>query len=198
MAVLRAFIAIDLPSPIREKLEQETKSLKNHLLNLPIRWVPTENIHLTLIFLGDVSETNVDMIAEIINTHGRQQSRFEMSIGSLGVFPNTSHPRVLWVGVEAPEELKVFRGKIASEITRLGYKIDDREYSPHLTLGRVSRNASSEEVRTISKILEKEKLGFVGVVPVAEVHLYRSDIKTGGAIYTKLFSAPLSNTGETE
>lgn len=198
MAVLRAFIAIDLPSLIREKLEQETKTLKSHLKNLPVRWVPSKNIHLTLIFLGDVSETNVDMITEIITTQGGQQSPFEMSIGSLGAFPNMSHPRVIWVGVEAPEELMTLRRKIASETTRLGYKIEDRSYSPHLTLGRVSRNASSEEVRRISEILGKEKLGFLGVVPVRHAHLYRSNIQTGGAKYSKLFSAPLGNMEETE
>ncbi|MCH7662502.1 MAG: RNA 2',3'-cyclic phosphodiesterase, partial [Chloroflexi bacterium] len=171
MAVMRAFIAVDLPTHIHEKLDQVVKNLNAKLDGLPIRWVPSENIHLSLKFLGDVSESNLDMITRILELIWNQQNNFEVSVGSLGVFPTMRSPRVIWVGVEAPEELLSLHRKLEAETANIGYEIEARAYTPHLTLGRVSRNATTKEVRKIAKILEKEKLGFLGVVQIEDIHL---------------------------
>ena len=191
MALMRAFIAVDLPAHIQGKLEQAVNKLNKQLDDLPIRWVPTDNIHLTIKFLGDVSESNLSLITRILDLLGKQQDRFEISVGGLGVFPNVHSPHVIWVGIEAPEDMFTIQRKVAAETARIGYEVESRAYSPHLTLGRVSRNATAKEVRKIGKILEKEKLGFLGVALISELHVYRSDLQPGGAKYSKLYSAAL-------
>ena len=191
MAVLRAFIAVDLPTHFQEKLDLVINNLNEQLDNLPIRWVPSKNIHLTLKFLGDVSESNLDMITGILDILGSQHDHLEVSVGSLGVFPIMRKPRVIWVGIEAPEELFTLQRKVEAETAKIGYEVDSRAYSPHLTLGRVSRNATTNEVRMIGTILEKEKLGFLGVALIEELHLFRSDLQSGGAKYSRLYSATL-------
>lgn len=191
MAVLRAFIAIDLPEDIHQRLEQVSSNLQQQLAGMPVRWVPIDKVHLTLKFLGDVSETNVEMVTKIIATESANQRPFEISIGSLGVFPNVRRPRVIWVGVEAAEDLNTLQRRIEAEVARLGYAPDDRPFSPHLTIGRVSRNAGPAQVRAIGDLLRKEKLGFLGAARVSHIHLYRSDLKPGGAVYTRLFTAQL-------
>jgi 2'-5' RNA ligase len=193
-AVLRAFIAIDISEDCKDQIQSVTDELAARMDGMPVRWVPAEKIHLTLKFLGDVSETNVEMISTILTNQALQTEPFNISVGSLGVFPNLKRPRVIWIGVEAPEELSNLQRRIESETTRLGYAADNRPFSPHLTLGRVSRNAAPGEVRIISKTLRKHTLGFLGVSKVSQVVLYRSDLSPEGAVYTSIHSAPLGTS----
>jgi 2'-5' RNA ligase len=95
------------------------------------------------------------------------------------------------VGVEAPQELLIIQNGIETATARLGYAREERAFSPHLTLGRVSRNATSQEVKFISQSLGKVKVGFLGVTCVEKIHLYKSDLQPTGAVYTKVFSAAL-------
>jgi len=191
MSVFRSFIAIDLSSEIHRRLEQVSTDLQESMEGLPIRWVPVDNVHLTLKFLGDVSVANIEMLKKIIQTAATAHKEFEMSIGGAGAFPSSRRPRVVWIGIEAPPELALIQRSIDVETARLGYKSDAREFAPHLTLGRVSRSAQPREVQQISRVLEKLTLGFLGVTRVQAIHLYRSDLKPGGAVYSRLYSAPL-------
>lgn len=192
MPVVRSFIAIDLPPSLYKQLEEVSGNLQDMLEGMPIRWVAVPNIHLTLKFLGDVSKKNISMINKIIQTESACHKQFEISVGRFGVFPNFSRPRVIWVGVEAPDELMNLHRRIDVETARLGYAPDQRKFNPHLTLGRVSRNANPQEVRSISAILRKHKLGFLGAARIEEVNLFRSELGRDGAVYTKMFTALLN------
>lgn len=192
MSVIRAFIAIDLSPEIRRMLEQVTRQLKDQLAGVPIRWVPAENIHLTLMFLGDVSVKNLEILTKVLQNEVSSHHSFEFSVGGLGAFPNTRHARVLWVGVEAPAELLSIQRGIETAVSRLGYAREDRPFSAHLTLGRVSRNAVSKDIHLISEVLEATKVGFLGAARVNAIHLLKSDLKPTGAVYSRVFSAALS------
>ena len=191
MSVIRAFIAIDLTPEIIQHLEQVSVQLKKRLEGVPVRWVPVDNIHLTLKFLGDVSLANVEMLKKILQTEVDAHHAFEISVGGLGAFPSPRRPRVVWVGVEAPTELTVVQNGVENAMARLGYAREERPFSPHLTLGRVSRNAVGRDERLIGESIEAIKLGFLGVARVNEVHLYKSDLHPNGAVYTRLFTASL-------
>lgn len=193
MPVVRSFIAVSLSAELRTKLAQVEDSLAEILPDLPIRWVPAANVHLTLKFLGDVSVNNIPMLEEILLSEAAITKPFELSVGGFGVFPNVSRPRVLWVGVEAPDELSSLQRRIEAEAARLGYAHDKRPFSPHLTLGRVSRSAETRQIRTISSTLRNYKLGFIGATHIKSVNLYRSDLEPGGAVYSKMFTAAFSS-----
>ncbi len=191
MSVFRAFIAVDMSEDMQQRLHQVSDSLQEKLAGLPVRWVPVQNIHLTLKFLGDVSMANLDMLKEILHSAANGSHQFAISIGNMGVFPNWRRLRVVWLGVEGPPELQAIQRGIDLDTSRLGYRADDRPFSPHLTLGRISRNAGPGELREISKILQAEKIGFLGVVRVDRIRLYRSDLQPGGAVYSEMYAAPL-------
>jgi RNA 2',3'-cyclic 3'-phosphodiesterase len=191
MPVIRAFIAIDLTPEIIKRLEQVSKQLKTRLDGVPVRWVPVDNIHLTLKFLGDVSVANVEMLQKILLAEINGHHAFEISVGGLGAFPSARRARVVWVGVEAPAELAAVQSGVDGAMDRLGYAREDRPFSPHLTLGRVSRNAAAQDERLIYEAIEAIKLGFLGVARVQGVHLYKSDLHPNGAVYTRLFTASL-------
>jgi 2'-5' RNA ligase len=194
MVVIRAFIAISLSPEIRRSLDEVSNKLKERLPDVPVRWVPADNIHLTIKFLGDVSVSNIEMLQKILGTEACQHTPFEFSVGNLGAYPSISRPRVIWVGVEAPDELHALQRGIEAETARLGYAREKRAYSPHLTLGRVSRNADASDTRCIRKVLKNCTIGFLGAARVQEVHLYRSELQPGGAVYSQIFSAPFADS----
>jgi len=191
MSVIRAFIAIDLSEEIYQQLEEVSRNLQERLAGLPVRWVPVRNIHVTLKFLGDVSIKNLEVLKKLLETETRNHSPFEMSVGDLGAFPSERRPRVLWVGVEAPPELSAIQRGIESETARLGYAPEDRPFSPHLTLGRIGRNANSNDLRRVGETLKTSQVGFLGATRIQAIHLYRSDLQPGGAVYTQLYTANL-------
>lgn len=191
MSVIRAFIAIDLSQEIQSRLESVSDELQNRVGRAPVRWVPTENIHLTLKFLGDVSVANLEVLKKILAAETQAHHPFEMSVGELGAYPSLQRPRVLWVGVEAPPELQSIQRGIENETARLGYDREKRAFSAHLTIGRISRNATSKDVRRIGETLSAYKLGFLGATRVKEVKLFQSDLRPGGAVYTCISAAAL-------
>jgi 2'-5' RNA ligase len=192
MSVLRAFIAIELPEEVQQRLDAHCQALQKEMAGLPLRWVPVPNIHLTLKFLGDVSETNLKTIADILASSCGQYPPMEISLGGMGVFPDLRRPRVLWVGVEAPDELQHLQERLEAETERLGYPPEKREFSPHLTVARVKRGAARREQAAISQQVQAQKLGFLAAAVIDEVSLIKSELKASGAVYTTLSSAKLS------
>jgi 2'-5' RNA ligase len=81
---------------------------------------------------------------------------------------------------------------VEAEMARLGYAPETRPFSPHLTIGRVTRNAGPDELRRLGGVLESYKVGFLGVVRVQAIHLFRSDLQPSGAVYTRLHTAALA------
>lgn len=189
MSLLRAFIAVEIPSSLQHVIQESTASLHKSLGDELIRWVPMQNVHLTLKFLGDVSPSNLNLIKQMLTAEAGQHPCFEMQIKSIGSFPNSRRPRVIWVGLHAPAALESLQRGIESASARLGYATDEKSFSPHLTIGRVKQNLSAPEIQRIRAELEKTKIGLLGVVHVDGAHLFKSDLQPSGSVYTKLFSA---------
>ncbi len=194
MSVFRAFIAVDLSAEVLDRLAQVMEGLREEIGDHAVRWLPLENVHLTLKFLGDVSVSNVERVKEILRNSASGHPLFAVSVGGVGAFPSLLRARVVWAGVEGPPDLMSLQRMIDMETARLGYASEDRPFKPHLTLGRVSRNVSSKELQQIAQVLKNKKVGFLGVTQVAEVHLFRSDLQPNGAVYTRLYSTPLAET----
>jgi 2'-5' RNA ligase len=192
MTVIRSFIAIDLPKQIQDSLDQISQELQNRRVTKAVRWVPAKNIHLTLKFLGEVSSNNLEILMKILYSEVSRHRCFDIQIGGLGAFPSIRRPRVIWIGVEAPPALLSLQHSIEAEAIRLGYTAEERAFSAHLTLGRVSHNASPEEVRQIGEVLADMKVGQLGTASVDKIRLFRSDLEPGGAVYTPLNTIPLS------
>lgn len=191
MSLLRAFIAVEIPSSLQNTIHESIASLHKSLGDDLIRWVPIQNIHLTLKFLGDVSSSNLDLIKQMLTAEAAQHSCFEMQIETIGSFPNPRRPRVIWVGLHAPAALESLQRGIESASARLGYASDEKSFSPHLTIGRVKQNLSALEIQRVRIALEETRISFLGVVHVDAAHLFKSDLQPSGSVYTKLFSAPI-------
>ncbi len=146
MDAIRSFIAIELPQTIQQQLEKIIAALKGPHAQV-VRWVPVNNIHLTIKFLGDVSPLNMDLLKNLLKAEVSRQPPFSFTVGGLGAFPSPKRPRVIWVGVIAPPQLKQLVHQVEFETSKLGYANEERPFSPHLTLGRISQSATPEQVR---------------------------------------------------
>lgn len=191
MNQFRAFIAIDLPTPIQELIEKQTSRLRQAIGNDVVRWVTSENMHLTLKFLGNVSASHLDFLKQMLSQTASSHSQFDLQISGIGSFPNSKRPRVLWAGLHAPAALADLQRSIEAGTTRLGYEKEERAFSPHLTIGRVRQNIDTNSLQRISSALTNFQLGRIGTARVDSIHLYQSDLHREGSVYTKLFSAPL-------
>jgi len=196
MGLLRAFLASELPPDLQDTIRTATAGLRDMLRGDLIRWVPERNVHLTLKFLGDVSPSSLDLIKQMMLSEAAQYSAFDAQVEGLGCYPNARRPRVLWVGLRAPAELVSLQRGIEAAAARLGYESDEREFSPHLTIGRVRQNASSTDLQSIRAALDGMHIGWLGTARVDAVHLFKSELRPEGSVYTRLFSAPLRESQE--
>ena len=189
--MLRAFIAIEVPTGVQRAIADSTAALKSALPKPLIRWVVPQNVHLTLKFLGEVSPTALEKLAEILNMEVYSYSMFSISVGGLGAFPTPRRPRVIWIGLETPPALQALWHAVETVAARLGYTPEERPFSAHLTIGRVGQNVSTSDVQHIRSMLESTKIGTLGTFHVQSVHIFKSDLLPGGSVYTHLYTLPL-------
>ncbi len=194
MGLLRAFLAAELPPDLQDTIHTATADLRQMLRGDLIRWVPAHNVHLTLKFLGDVSPSSLELIEQMMMAEATQFPAFEVQVEGLGCYPNPRRPRVLWVGLRAPAELASLQRAIEAAAARLGYESEERDFSPHLTIGRVRQNASSTDQHNIRTALDEVRVGWLGTARVDAIHLFKSELRPEGSVYTRLFSAPLGQT----
>jgi RNA 2',3'-cyclic 3'-phosphodiesterase len=192
MSLLRVFIAIEIPIEIKKAIAAEIANLHNGA-GRAVRWVTTENIHLTLKFLGEISPANVELLSQVLQTECDQHAPFDITVNGLGCFPNSHRPRIIWIGLNIPPELNRLQHKLETATARMGYTTEDKPFSPHLTIGRIREQATPAELNNIHSALEKLHVGSLGTFTPQSVHLFKSDLKPAGPVYTSLFSARLGN-----
>jgi 2'-5' RNA ligase len=176
MDKIRTFIAIPLSDTIRRTIAQVQRELAEPLPD--IRWVRPETIHLTLAFLGDISQESLDKIGNSMLSIGRSFAPFEVRIGDLGAFPSRSRPRVIWIGVERCAPLMELQAALAGTLADLGLPGEDRPYTPHLTLGRSRRLDPAA-----GRILETRADLPIGSLTVDRMVLFESRLQPGGAVH---------------
>lgn len=193
MNQIRTFIAIDLPKQTLDSIERQTARLRKGLGDDLVRWVSISNLHLTLKFIGNIAASHIEFLKQMLTQTAESHPNFDVQIGGVGSFPSSKRPRVIWVGVHAPAEFASLQKNIETGVTRLGYEKEERPFSPHLTLCRVRPNIDATGIQKIRTELDHFQLGSIGSARIEAVHLYKSDLHSGGSVYTKLFSVPLKN-----
>jgi 2'-5' RNA ligase len=182
---LRAFVAIDLPGPVKAYLAQAIAELRQ-ACEVPVRWANPQGIHLTLKFLGNVERDRLAALEAALRESVADIRSHRLALGSLGAFPSASRPRVLWVGLTGDLELlAALQQAVESAAARQGFPPEERSFTPHLTLGRMGK-ASAAQQRDAGRALDLVSPPPDLALPVTAITLMRSELRPTGAIYTPL------------
>jgi len=188
MPRIRTFISIDVGEEIRERLVSLQQNLA--LVEPEVKWVEPENLHLTLLFLGEVDQRETIDICRAAQKALHDMPAFVMSVEAAGCFPNIRRPRTLWVGVgKGAEEVCAVHDAIEKPLLEMGnYRRETRGYTPHVTLGRVKSDRPSD---ALAKALQKHQTWSAGEVTVEDVCVMSSVLGQDGPTYTVLGRARL-------
>jgi 2'-5' RNA ligase len=189
METIRAFIAIELSAALQKALGEVISTLSPH--TAAVRWIAPENIHLTLKFLGDIPTGNLALLQKAIQAEALQHPACSLAVGGLGAFPSLRRPRVIWIGIQAPSGLKSLHQGLENAASRMGIAREERPFSPHLTLGRINQRATPAQIDQLGTLLGQVPASQLGEMKAETVTLYRSDLKPGGAVYTRIIQARL-------
>ncbi len=182
---LRCFIAIEIPETIRRSIDDSIAVLKKS--GAEVKWVACENIHLTLQFLGETEEALIPKIKEALDKILSPCLPFYIRISNVGCFPDGRRPRVIWVGVEESQPLIKLYKDIADAMEGLGYKKEERNFTPHVTIGRVK---STRNMPELSRRLEEVRSIRFSDFEVRNITLMKSELKPSGAKYYSLAEIP--------
>jgi 2'-5' RNA ligase len=187
MSRVRTFVAVPLADDVRGRVA----ALQTEWMRLlpEIKWVEEENLHVTLVFLGEVEDRELPKVCQLARQAVADREPFTMGVGQVGCFPNPRRPRVLWAGVgPGAEEVVAVHDGVEAALETLGFRREDRRYTPHITLGRTK---SDGPVRELATALDRHAAWQAGEMVVDEIHIMGSELTRNGPRYTVLGRATL-------
>lgn len=177
----RLFLAIDLPSHLKNFIAQEQARWKQ--VKSGVKWVKPNLLHLTLKFLGEVPEEQLPDISESLKTICNKHPSFSLSLNGTGVFPTPARPKVFWIGLSGEiNKLRALHSDIETGLAQIGFPAEKKKFSPHITLARAKTNKKLNEL-----ITELAKTKFpTEPFKVDNVVLYKSILSPQGPKYTPI------------
>ena len=176
---MRLFFAVQLPDEVKEALRPALEAARA-VARDGVGLSRVEQLHFTLAFLGETDRLDD---AAAAGEAVRALPQFELAIGSRGAFPNMSRPRVLWIGAtDGAAALTAVAESLSAGLREKGFKLEDRPFQPHLTLGRAKANGAHEARRALEALPKSTLARF----QVREIALVQSVLGAGGATHTAL------------
>lgn len=174
----RIFIALKVEPG--ETLLRMFSSLKALPGNEKITWVAPGNIHLTIAFLGDTEDERIMVAGIMLKQKCTGFGEFGFNLSGAGVFRNFKDPKVIWIGIGNSGKLFQLNDLIITGLKDTGFKVEERQFNPHITLGRVK---SIKDTEALKSAVDRYQNTFIQEVRVSEVILYESILKPTGPIY---------------
>ncbi|MFH1878045.1 MAG: RNA 2',3'-cyclic phosphodiesterase [Candidatus Omnitrophota bacterium] len=184
---IRGFIALELSGQAREELSVIERELKQ--TGADVKWVKPGSIHITLKFLGNIDPGRIPDIEKILRETFAGISSFDIVLGSIGVFPDWPHARVLWVGLsQGASELEMLASSVESVMEKEGFAKEARPFSSHITIGRVKSPKNKNELEKLACSIKVTSVA----VHISRVVLFKSVLTPRGAEYSPLAIVDLS------
>ena len=194
--MIRTFVAVELDRNLRKELGRVQAEVRERCVrgvgqDVRVQWVKPDSIHLTLKFLGEIEEARIQDIRTALDPVVVGQPRFSVEVGGLGVFPDLRAPRVIWIGLSGRVNELV---RLAADVDRalhvIGFPLESRPWSPHLTLARI-KERSREAGKGFAAIGALNGFTSVGSLSISVASLMQSELKPSGAVYSQLLALPL-------
>lgn len=178
---IRTFIAVKIYP--EQRLIDQLRDFKRLFKDERINWVPEDNFHLTLRFLGDTTLEQLAVIHSSLEQLSNQLSAFDFQISGTGTFGSKGNPRVLFVNIQFPEDMRILVKKIEEAVVSAGFCEELKPFRPHLTLGRIKH--LENRTRFLQIVNEIPQLDYQ-IVRVSEFILFQSILQPRGPIYKPL------------
>jgi 2'-5' RNA ligase len=184
---VRAFVAFELPDKVVTAVRDLQSALK--ALKFDARWVRTQNLHLTLKFLGDIDPGRVESVRHALGLAVGGIAPITLGTRGLGAFPGIRRARVLWVGIAGEvERLLGLQREIDRNLALIGFPAEQRPFRAHLTLGRVTGKIDARQLLEAIQRFQDSRSDFF---QVQRIQLLRSELKPDGPEYTNLATVAL-------
>ena len=185
----RVFGAAALPRDLHDRLTTHINRIRATVPDARASWSHSDNIHLTLKFLGEISLLQVEKLSEAASCSVEDFTPFQIRLEQTGVFPKHGPPRVLWIGVNDLEgKLGELHARLEDEAARLGFAKEPRAFHPHLTLARLRKPQHALALAAAHKQTQFEPVEFT----VSELLIIRSELSSAGSKYTTISRHPLA------
>jgi 2'-5' RNA ligase len=192
---MRAFVAVPLGEDVVRAAAALSAALRRRLgdLGASAKWVPPQNMHVTLRFLGNISEAQVPAIRETLGPVVLRHAAFLAGLRGIGAFPDPRRPSVLWIGVsEGGDAFQALAADVGRALDGLGFPEEDRPFHAHLTLARLRRGAPPCD---LGAVLEEQAAADAGQTVVREVVLFESSLRPRGPVYCPVWRGTLNPGG---
>ncbi len=190
MKAIRSFLALNIDLHSVRSIDREQRILRGKCeeTGITVKWVPPQNMHLTMRFLGELTEPMIQAVKDTVEQVTRSFPPFEMETAGLGVFPDTRNPQVIWAGVHSDgSHLERLYTALSKVLEETGFKTDSRPFKSHVTIGRIK---SGDAAALFGCLEESDKVVF-GRSKIRDLVCYRSALNAAGADYHLLWSLPL-------
>lgn len=185
---IRTFLALEISEEIRARATELIELLRH--TQADVKWVPPQNLHLTLKFLGNVHANEIPRVCQAVAKVTARMASFEIEVRGAGAFPHIDRPRTLWLGTTTGEqELVQLHDAVEQSLVPLGFREEHRRFHPHLTLGRVRH---SPAVAELAGQLAEQADFLAGPLFADEVAVFASRLDRKGAEYEVVGHAPLA------
>lgn len=188
MTTIRTFIAFDIE--VNSLISENLIFIKNKLQEEKIKWENNTKFHITIAFLGDTPKIQLEQINSVIKKNTDKYKNFEVKINKFGIFPNIQNPKIIWLGIDYTNTLDELQKNIKTELNKLGFKIDNRPFKPHLTIGRVKDQIKN--TATINELIKKYQNTIFNQQNINQIIFYESNLTPKGSIYNVLNTFNLS------
>ena len=180
---IRTFVAVEVSPEVKSAAEREIERLSRIASNY--RWASPETMHVTLNFLGDVHESEIPQVCQVVKRAAESVSSFNLSFRGLNAFPRSEKPRTLWMGMEeGVEAIVALQSTVEEALSALGFPPERNDYRPHLTLGRIQRGTPYSPSVT-EHLLAHANSGY-GESLVDEVLVFSSYLDRSGPSHTPM------------
>jgi len=185
----RIFIAVDISDEARRLAAAHIDELRSGVKSLRVGWERPEKLHLTLKFLGDATNGQLERLNNAVEQAASQAGPFHLRTGKTGVFPSIGKARVLWLRLEdAGGELQRLYRILKTECEKAGFARETRDFKPHLTIARLREPGKSADLAAAHLRAQIEPVEF----EVPEIVIYESRLAPTGSIYTPVFRYTLT------
>lgn len=185
-ATFRCFLALAVDEPVRRRLQELQAILRRSDADLHVP--RPEDLHLTLLFLGDTPASLVPRLGEVMEGVARFHGPFRFMAEGVDAFGPPGRPRVLWAAIKTCPPLLRLQQVLAEGVARLGHVLEPRTFVPHLTLARV--NAIGND-RSLTTALASITHSAIGETYASRILLMRSDLESKTTRYSILHTTPL-------